>query len=91
MTADYLRPVPAPEAAAAPAPRPADELLVVLPALNEQDSVARVVHEGRRDEVVARIGEQLGEGRQVYWVCPLIEESEAVDLVNATATHAASR
>jgi ATP-dependent DNA helicase RecG len=47
-----------------------------------------VVNEGRRDEVVARIGEQLREGRQVYWVCPLIEESEAVDLVNATATHA---
>ncbi|MGC3986437.1 MAG: ATP-dependent DNA helicase RecG [Pseudorhodoferax sp.] len=50
--------------------------------------VTRVVHEGRRDEVVARIGEQLREGRQVYWVCPLIEESEAIDLVNATATHA---
>ncbi|RCW71499.1 ATP-dependent DNA helicase RecG [Pseudorhodoferax soli] len=50
--------------------------------------VTRVVNEGRRDEVVARIGEQLREGRQVYWVCPLIEESEAVDLVNATATHA---
>jgi ATP-dependent DNA helicase RecG len=26
-------------------------------------------------------------GRQVYWVCPLIEESEALDLSNATATH----
>jgi ATP-dependent DNA helicase RecG len=23
----------------------------------------------------------------VYWVCPLIEESESVDLKNATATH----
>ena len=50
--------------------------------------LTRVVHEDRRDEVVARIHQQLGEGRQVYWVCPLIEESEAVDLVNATATHA---
>nr|WP_326535663.1 ATP-dependent DNA helicase RecG [Pseudorhodoferax sp.] len=50
--------------------------------------VTRVVNESRRDEVVARIGEQLQEGRQVYWVCPLIEESEAIDLVNATATHA---
>ena len=26
--------------------------------------------------------------RQVYWVCPLIEESEALDLTNATQTHA---
>ena len=50
--------------------------------------VTRVVHEGRREEVVARIAEQLHEGRQVYWVCPLIEESEAIGLVNATATHA---
>ncbi|HVR54424.1 MAG TPA: ATP-dependent DNA helicase RecG, partial [Pseudorhodoferax sp.] len=50
--------------------------------------VTRVVHEGRREEVVARIAEQIREGRQVYWVCPLIEESEAIDLVNATATHA---
>ena len=24
----------------------------------------------------------------MYWVCPLIEESEALDLSNATATHA---
>jgi ATP-dependent DNA helicase RecG len=30
----------------------------------------------------------LQEGRQVYWVCPLIEESEALDLTNATQTHA---
>ncbi|MFT3718776.1 MAG: ATP-dependent DNA helicase RecG [Pseudorhodoferax sp.] len=50
--------------------------------------LTRVVHEGRRAEVVARIAGQLAEGRQIYWVCPLIEESEAVDLANATATHA---
>jgi ATP-dependent DNA helicase RecG len=30
----------------------------------------------------------LAQGRQVYWVCPLIEESEALDLRNATETHA---
>ena len=35
-----------------------------------------------------RIRAQLAEGRQVYWVCPLIEESEALDLTNATETHA---
>lgn len=55
MTADYLRPVPAPEAVPAPAPRPADDLLVVLPALNEQDSVARVVHEVRRAQPGATV------------------------------------
>jgi ATP-dependent DNA helicase RecG len=50
--------------------------------------VTRVVAEQRRDEVIERIRGQLAQGRQVYWVCPLIEESEALDLSNATATHA---
>jgi len=51
--------------------------------------VTKVVGEARRDEVVERIRSQLLEGRQVYWVCPLIEESESVDLINATQTHEA--
>ncbi len=51
--------------------------------------VTKVLAEARRDEVVERIRGQLGEGRQVYWVCPLIEESESVDLINATQTHEA--
>ncbi|VWX60178.1 ATP-dependent DNA helicase RecG [Burkholderiales bacterium 8X] len=48
--------------------------------------VTKLVAEHRRDEVVERICAQLAQGRQVYWVCPLIEESEAVDLRNATET-----
>ncbi len=48
--------------------------------------VTKLVAEHRRDEVVDRIQSQLAQGRQVYWVCPLIEESEAVDLRNATET-----
>ena len=31
----------------------------------------------RRDEVLARVRDACGEGRQAYWVCPLIEEGEA--------------
>jgi ATP-dependent DNA helicase RecG len=50
--------------------------------------VTKVVNESRRDEVVDRIRGQLAAGRQIYWVCPLIEESEALDLSNATQTHA---
>ncbi len=50
--------------------------------------VTRVISESRRDEIIDRIGVQLQQGRQVYWVCPLIEESEALDLTNATQTHA---
>jgi ATP-dependent DNA helicase RecG len=48
--------------------------------------VTKLVADHRRDEVVERIRFQVEQGRQVYWVCPLIEESEAVDLRNATAT-----
>ncbi len=51
--------------------------------------VTKVVSDARRDEVITRIRGQLAEGRQIYWVCPLIEESESIDLVNATQTHEA--
>jgi ATP-dependent DNA helicase RecG len=51
--------------------------------------VTKVVSDARRAEVIERIRAQLSEGRQVYWVCPLIEESEALDLTNATQTHTA--
>nr|WP_232291536.1 ATP-dependent DNA helicase RecG [Polaromonas sp. JS666] len=51
--------------------------------------VTKVVNDARRDEVIERIRGQLLEGRQVYWVCPLIEESESIDLINATQTHEA--
>lgn len=49
--------------------------------------VTKTVSDSRRDEVIGRIRAQVAQGRQVYWVCPLIEESEALDLGNATATH----
>lgn len=47
----------------------------------------RALANTRRDAVVQRLDAQLAEGRQAYWVCPLIEESEALDLSNATETH----
>ncbi|MFP8778366.1 ATP-dependent DNA helicase RecG [Hydrogenophaga sp. RWCD_12] len=50
--------------------------------------VTKVLSDSRRHEVIERIQAQVSEGRQVYWVCPLIEESEAIDLSNATETHA---
>ena len=51
--------------------------------------VTKLISDSRRDEVIERIRGQLSEGRQVYWVCPLIEESESLDLTNATQTHEA--
>ena len=50
--------------------------------------VTKVLAENRRAEVIERIRAQVTQGRQVYWVCPLIEESDMLDLSNATATHA---
>jgi ATP-dependent DNA helicase RecG len=50
--------------------------------------VTRIVDQNRRDEVIERVHAAALEGRQVYWVCPLIEESEALQLQTATDTHA---
>jgi ATP-dependent DNA helicase RecG len=50
--------------------------------------VTKVFADSRREQVIARIRDELKQGRQVYWVCPLIEESESLDLQNATETHA---
>jgi ATP-dependent DNA helicase RecG len=65
--------------------------------------VTRVFADTRRPDVVERIRDDIAAGRQVYWVCPLIEESEdaenaaaefagkseALTLQNVTDTHAA--
>ncbi|MER1968204.1 ATP-dependent DNA helicase RecG [Castellaniella sp. GW247-6E4] len=40
----------------------------------------------RRDEILARIGDEVRAGRQAYWVCPLVEESEALQLQTAVDT-----
>jgi ATP-dependent DNA helicase RecG len=47
----------------------------------------RLVSEARRDEVVARIRDACVSGSQAYWVCPLIEESEALQLKTALETY----
>jgi ATP-dependent DNA helicase RecG len=50
--------------------------------------LTKLFADGKRDAVIARIRDAVAEGKQVYWVCPLIEESETLDLRNATETHA---
>ena len=49
--------------------------------------VTRLVAEERRDEITTRIREACRAGKQAYWVCPLIEESEALQLKTALETH----
>jgi ATP-dependent DNA helicase RecG len=48
-----------------------------------------VLAEARRDEVVLRIRTACLEGRQAYWVCPLIDESEEMPFQAAEETAAA--
>jgi ATP-dependent DNA helicase RecG len=48
----------------------------------------KLVADGRRDEVLARVRDACQSGGQAYWVCPLIEESEKLQLITAEATYA---
>ncbi|PMS23151.1 ATP-dependent DNA helicase RecG [Trinickia dabaoshanensis] len=49
--------------------------------------VTKLISDARRDEVIARVREAALTGRQVYWVCPLIEESETLQLQTAIETY----
>ena len=48
----------------------------------------RLVADSRRDEVLARVRAACQAGGQAYWVCPLIEESEKLQLITAQDTYA---
>jgi ATP-dependent DNA helicase RecG len=43
----------------------------------------RTVPLDRLNDVIDAVGRALDDGRRVYWVCPLVEESETVDLADA--------
>lgn len=49
--------------------------------------VTKLVSEARRDEVLQRIHAACQQGKQAYWVCPLIEESESLQLQTAMNTY----
>src|SRR5699024_1642746 len=49
--------------------------------------VTKLVNENRREELIAHLQSELSQGKQAYWVCPLIEESEALQLQTAMDTH----
>ena len=48
----------------------------------------RIIPLDRLDEVIAAVGRAIRDGRRVYWVCPLVEESENTDLAAAQARYA---
>jgi ATP-dependent DNA helicase RecG len=47
----------------------------------------KLISEKRRAQIVDWVGKACREGRQAYWVCPLIEESEKLELQTAVALH----
>ena len=53
--------------------------------------LTKLVADSRRSEVVRRIRDACVAGGQAYWVCPLIEESEQLQLQTALDTYAALR
>ena len=48
-----------------------------------QPITTALVSTARLDEVVGHLRKAVADGRQAYWVCPLVEESEAVDMIAA--------
>jgi ATP-dependent DNA helicase RecG len=41
--------------------------------------LTKLIDASRRDEVIARVRAAVAEGRQAYWVCPLIEKAEDIE------------
>lgn len=46
--------------------------------------VTKTVKTSRKDDVLSVVRSVVAQGRQIYWVCPLIEESDKLDLTPAT-------
>jgi ATP-dependent DNA helicase RecG len=47
--------------------------------------LTKVFADSRREQVIARIRDEVARGRQVYWVCPLIEEGESAEGASSKA------
>ena len=50
--------------------------------------VTKLVADDRREEILERVRDACAQGHQAYWVCPLIEESETLQLQTANDTYA---
>ncbi len=47
----------------------------------------KLIDAARREQVLSHVAAEVRQGRQAYWVCPLVEESEALQLQTAVDTH----
>jgi|TARA_B100000530_G_scaffold336901_1_gene293321 ATP-dependent DNA helicase RecG len=50
--------------------------------------ITKLLSQKKREQLISAIEGEINKGQQVYWVCPLIEESETLDLQAAQATYA---
>ena len=50
--------------------------------------ITKLIKDSRRDEVIERVRSACAQGKQAYWVCPLIDESETLQLQTALETYA---
>lgn len=48
--------------------------------------ITAILHQEKRNILIERLTHALKEGRQVYWVCPLIDESEKLQCMAAVST-----
>ncbi len=53
--------------------------------------ITKLIHDARREEVFVRVRDTCLAGQQAYWVCPLIDESETLELQTVIETHQALR
>ena len=51
----------------------------------------KLIHDARREEVFMRVRDTCLAGQQAYWVCPLIDEAETLELQSVIETHQALR
>ncbi len=49
--------------------------------------ITKLVSDNRREEVLERVRQACLKGQQAYWVCPLIDESDTLELQTALETH----
>lgn len=49
--------------------------------------ITKLIASDRRGELIEHIAQAVAKGQQTYWVCPLVEESETLDLQTAVDTH----
>lgn len=52
-----------------------------------QEITTKLVSMARKGDLIEWLSKSLSSGIQAYWVCPLIEESEKIDLTAATETY----